>query len=151
MIRITFLRLFWPDAILTEEHCTFKRSAMNSMQAWLARPSIGGVVSDSLSASPSSPVMAFFLARGWILTAKVAPDGVSWIVTIKKSSPQKAQRFAEEYNHECFTNSLCSSASSVVMWLVFPRRLPCPRERRSSLLQLQFRNRATCPWKAHPC
>ena len=47
------------------------------MQASLARPSTGGAVKDSLMASPSSPVIAFFLARGWILTAKVAPAGVS--------------------------------------------------------------------------
>src|SRR5439155_21791901 len=75
--RITFLRLLWPDAMVTEERGSFKSLARNSTQASLARPSIGGAVSESLSASPTSPVMAFLLARGCTLTAKVAPDGVS--------------------------------------------------------------------------
>jgi hypothetical protein len=34
-------------------------------------------MSETLRASPSSPVMAFFLARGWTLMAKVTPPGVS--------------------------------------------------------------------------
>ena len=41
-IRITFLRLFWPDAMVTEERATFKRFARNSTQASLARPSTAG-------------------------------------------------------------------------------------------------------------
>jgi len=49
------------------------------MQASLARPSVGGDVRDSLSASPSSPVMAFFFARGWTLTANVTPPLDSWM------------------------------------------------------------------------
>jgi hypothetical protein len=35
---------------------------------------MGGEVSETLSASPSSPVMAFFLARGWTLMGKVTPS-----------------------------------------------------------------------------
>src|SRR5207249_8011655 len=62
--RMTFLRLVWPDAMVTEERGTFKRFARNSIQARLARPSDAGAVSDSLSASPSSPVKVFFFARG---------------------------------------------------------------------------------------
>src|SRR5579864_8308299 len=72
------LRLVWPDAMVTEDRGTFKSFAKNSMQASLARPSTGGVVSDSLSASPSSPVMAFFFARGWTLTAKAEP----WLLSL---------------------------------------------------------------------
>jgi hypothetical protein len=49
------------------------------MQASLALPSIGGDVSETFSASPNSPVMAFCRARGWTLTAKVAPNALSWI------------------------------------------------------------------------
>lgn len=62
--RITFRRPFWPDAMVTEERGTFKRFAKNSMQASLAHPSMGGAVRETLSASPSSPVIAFFFARG---------------------------------------------------------------------------------------
>jgi len=70
--RITFLRLRSPDAMVTEDGATFKKLAKNSMQASLARPSTGGAVKDSLSASPRSPVMAFVFARGWTLTTKEA-------------------------------------------------------------------------------
>ena len=56
--------------MVTEDRGTFKSFAKNSMQAAFARPSTGGAVSETFSASPSSPVMAFFFARGWTLTAK---------------------------------------------------------------------------------
>jgi len=71
---MTFRRLVWPEAMVTEDLGTIKSFAKNSTQAWLARPSTGGEASESLSAPPNSPVMAFFLARGWILTAKVTPS-----------------------------------------------------------------------------
>ena len=71
--RTTFLRLLSPDAMVTEERGTFKRFAKNSMQDWLALLSTGGAVKESLSAPPISPVMTFFFARGWTLTAKLAP------------------------------------------------------------------------------
>jgi hypothetical protein len=64
MTRITLLRLVRPDAIVTEEHGTFKRLAKNSMQASLARPSTGGAVRAILRAFPTSPVIAFFRALG---------------------------------------------------------------------------------------
>jgi hypothetical protein len=76
---MTFLRLFWPDAMVTEERGTFKRFAKNSMQAWLARPSTGGVVRETLSASPSSPMTAFFRALGCTLIAKDIPLDASRI------------------------------------------------------------------------
>src|SRR5690242_13454622 len=76
--RMTLLRPVWPDAMVTEDRGTFKSFARNSMQASLARPSMGGVVSESFNASPTSPVMAFFLARGWTLTAKVEP----WLLSL---------------------------------------------------------------------
>src|ERR1700684_3694846 len=69
--RITFLRLVWPEAMLTEDRGTIKSFAKNSMHASFARPSMGGEVRESFKVSPSSPVIAFFLARGWTLTAKV--------------------------------------------------------------------------------
>jgi hypothetical protein len=59
--------------MVTEDRGTFKSFAKNSMQASLARPSMGAEVKESFSASPCSPVMAFFLARGWTLTANVTP------------------------------------------------------------------------------
>src|SRR6266850_6553855 len=61
--RMTFLRLVWPDAMVTEEGGTFKRFARNSIQARLARPSDAGAVSDSLSASPTSPDGIFLGVR----------------------------------------------------------------------------------------
>jgi hypothetical protein len=62
--RMTLLRLLKPDAMVTELCGTFKSFAKNSMQAWLARPSVGGAVRETFNASPISPVIAFFLARG---------------------------------------------------------------------------------------
>jgi len=69
--RMTLFRLVWPDAMVTEDRGSFKSFAKNLMQASLARPSTGGVVRETLSASPTSPVMAFFVARGWTRMAKV--------------------------------------------------------------------------------
>src|SRR5689334_10841449 len=74
---MTLFRLPAPDAMVMEDLGTFKSFAKNSMQASLARPSMGGVVRESLMASPSSPVMAFFLARGWTLTTKLTASSVS--------------------------------------------------------------------------
>src|SRR6202521_3774763 len=82
--RITLFRLVWPAAIVTEERGRFKSFAKNSMPAALALPSTGGAVRASFSASPTSPVMAFFFARGWTLTAKVAPLGDFLIATIER-------------------------------------------------------------------
>jgi hypothetical protein len=79
--RIIFLRLVSPDAMVTEERGTSKRFAKNLMQASLARPSIGGAVKANFNASPSSPMTAFFLARGCTLTAKLRPAGV-WRIGI---------------------------------------------------------------------
>jgi hypothetical protein len=78
---MTFLRLVSPDAMVTEERGTSKRFAKNSMQASFARPSIGGAVKDSFSASPTSPVIAFLFERGWTLIAKLLPDPLSWMRT----------------------------------------------------------------------
>jgi len=57
-----------------EDRGRFKSSARNAMQASLARPSMGGAMSEIFSASPNSPVIAFFFARGWMRTAKVTPE-----------------------------------------------------------------------------
>ena len=73
MTRITLFRLLSPDAILTEDRGTFKSFAKNSTHASFARPSTGGVVSESLIASPTSPVMPSFCARGCTFTAKLTP------------------------------------------------------------------------------
>jgi len=58
------LRLDSAAAIVTDERDTLKSFAKQSMQASLARPSTGGEVSETFNASPTSPVMASFLARG---------------------------------------------------------------------------------------
>ena len=68
--RTTFSRLRSPLAMVTEERGTFKDLEKYSTQARLAAPSTGGAVSASLSAPPTSPVMEFFLARGWTFTGK---------------------------------------------------------------------------------
>ena len=81
-----------PDAMVTEERGTFKRFARNSMQAALALPSIGGAVKDSFIAPPSSPVMAFFRARGWSLIAKVTPAGPSSTESMQTDLPRRTQR-----------------------------------------------------------
>jgi len=88
--RITFWRLLWPEAMVTEERGTFKSFAKNSTQASLARPSTGGEVRESFSASPSSPVTAFFFARGWTLTANVTPPPASRMA-IKGSYPVRTR------------------------------------------------------------
>src|ERR1700728_736204 len=75
--RITLFRLVWPEAMVTEDRGTFKSLAKNSMQASLARPSAAALVKETLSASPGSPVIEVFFARGWTWTAKVAPPGPS--------------------------------------------------------------------------
>src|SRR5579859_3356820 len=82
LIRTTLRRLVAPLAMVTEERGTFKSFAKNSMQASLARPSTGGALSASLSASPSSPVTASCLERGWTFTAKVMPALFSRMVNI---------------------------------------------------------------------
>ena len=82
--RITLFRLVSPAAIVTEERGRFKSFAKKSMQASLALPSTGGAVRASFIASPTSPVMAFFFARGWTLTAKVAPLGEFFIAAIER-------------------------------------------------------------------
>src|SRR5580704_4804619 len=88
--RITFWRLVWPEAMVTEERGSFKRFAKNSMQASVARPSTGGEVRETFSVSPSSPVMAFFLERGWTLTAKDTALPDSWM-GVNRSSVVKMQ------------------------------------------------------------
>src|SRR5580692_1227275 len=96
--RITFWRLVWPEAMVTEERGTFKRFAKNSMQASLARPSTGGEVKESLRAVPSSPVMAFFLARGWTFTANVTPPDVPCTANIRSHHRgTETQRKAKSY------------------------------------------------------
>jgi hypothetical protein len=82
-IRYTLLR---PEAIVTEDRGSFKSLAKNSTQAALTLPSMGGAVSGSLSASPISPVMAFFLSArmnlnrkrnaGYPVTSVVKPSAV---------------------------------------------------------------------------
>jgi len=61
------------------------------MQASLARPSTGGAVKASFSASPNSPVMAFFRARGWTLIAKVTPTAVSRIGIMNSNYTTESQ------------------------------------------------------------
>jgi hypothetical protein len=81
--RMTLFLLLWPEAMVTEDRGTFKSLAKNSMHASFARPSMGGVVKETLRASPISPVMAFFFARGRTFTAKLTPSSNSWIASMK--------------------------------------------------------------------
>src|SRR5580692_3177744 len=77
---MTFLRLVSPEAMVTEDRETSKRFVKNSMHAPFARPSIGGAVKANFSASPTSPIRAFFFARGCTLTTKLTPTAVSRIM-----------------------------------------------------------------------
>lgn len=88
--RMTLFRPLWPAAILTDDRGTFKRLAKNSTHASLAFPSTGGAVSDTLSASPTSPVIAFFFARGCTFTRNVAPPLLSCMAI--KTSPEENLR-----------------------------------------------------------
>jgi hypothetical protein len=63
--------------MVIEERGNCKISAKNSMHASFARPSTGGAVKATLSASPNCPTTAFRRARGWTFTRKVTPAGVS--------------------------------------------------------------------------
>src|SRR5260370_5274954 len=151
-ILITLFRLVWPAAIVTDERGRFKSFAKNSMQASLALPSTGGAVRASLRTSPTSPVMAFFFARGWTFTAKVTPLGEFFIAGIERPyhrGHRGAQRKTTEEILEvllCFLCvSLCSSVSPVVKLLLSPRRSPFLHVRTLLPLQLRLRNHATCP------
>src|ERR1035441_6572479 len=119
--RITLFRLVWPAAIVTEERGTFKRFAKNSMQASLALPSAGGAVRESFRASPTSPVMAFFFARGWTLTAKVAPLGESFIAAIERLY-HRGHRGTRGNPTSFFAILPCTSVPTVVKVFLFPRR-----------------------------
>jgi len=142
--RMILFRLFWPAAILIEDRGTFKTFAKNSIQASFARPSKAGAVSDTFSTSPTSPVMPFFFARGWTLTAKLAPSAMSCTGTMYpqstlfvKSPTRKGDQLKSGFN-PCPISSF-----SLQRWTF-------PRARRSILLQLRFQNRATCPSTTHP-
>jgi hypothetical protein len=77
--RTTLFRLVNPAAILTDALGTFKSPAKNSTHASFAFPSTGGAVRETFNASPTSPVIAFFLARGCTRTANVTPSACSRI------------------------------------------------------------------------
>jgi hypothetical protein len=97
---MTFLRLLWPEAIVTEDRGTFKSFAKKSMQASLALPSTGGAVKDNFSASATTPATAFFLARGCTLTANVTPSADS-CKGIKINSSMFPLHFAFNQNTRC--------------------------------------------------
>jgi hypothetical protein len=154
---MTLFRLVSPDAMVTEERGTSKRFAKNSMQASLARPSTGGAVKASFSASPIVPVMAFFLARGCTFTAKATPAEVSRTGIINSDFTTEAQRTSTHKKSRgialAHIPSFVSFCVSVTLWLItcstFPRRSRFPRVRRSTLLQSRLQNRATSPSRAH--
>jgi len=83
--------------MVTELRGTFKSFAKNSTQAWFAFPSTGGAVSETFSASPTSPVMAFCLARGRTRTAKVTPSGASSIGIKRFASVSPSPQGCEKY------------------------------------------------------
>src|SRR5436305_15234781 len=62
--RMSLFRLDWPEAMVTEDRGTFKSLAKNTMQAWLARPSAGGLGKGIFMLGPSSAVTATFLGPG---------------------------------------------------------------------------------------
>src|SRR5579864_2133751 len=92
---MTLFRLVSPDAMVMEERGTSKRFAKNSIQASFARPSTGGAVKANFIASPTSPIMAFLLARGWTLTAKLTPAAVSRIGIMNSDFTTESQKHRE--------------------------------------------------------
>jgi hypothetical protein len=74
---MTLFRLLCPETIVIEARGTFKSSVKKSTQASFARPSTGGAVKATLSASPNCPTTAFRLARGWSFNRNVTPAAVS--------------------------------------------------------------------------
>jgi hypothetical protein len=150
---MTLLRLLWPAAMVIEERGTSKSFAKNCTQASLARPSIGGAVSATLRAPPTSPVMAFFFARELTLTAKVAPLGVSRIAIMERLRHGDTALRVNNRHSEIRTSQrpLWLSAPSAVRLLSSLQKPPYPRARTSTPLRSQLQNLVTCPWKAHPC
>jgi hypothetical protein len=79
--RMILFRLVSPAPIITADRGTRRMSEKNSTHASLARPSTGGAVNATFSASPNSPTIAFRFARGWTLIANVTPAAVSLMVS----------------------------------------------------------------------
>ena len=77
--RIILFRLVWPAAIITADRGTRRSSERKTTHAAFAFPSTGGAAKATFSASPTSPRIAFFFARGWTLIANVTPAAVSLI------------------------------------------------------------------------
>src|SRR6267143_885759 len=96
--RITFPRLVWPEAMVTEQREEFDRGLMGAAFH-------GGEVKETLSASPSSPVIAFFLAPGWILTAGLTPTFDSWMGIASSFSTKMLPRPAAELPQELFAGA----------------------------------------------
>jgi hypothetical protein len=92
--------------MVTEERGTSKIFAKNAMQASFARPSTGGAVKANFNASPNSPVIAFFLARGCILTAKVVPAIVSrmGIMNSDFTTESQSHRVTEKHQQSDFAD-----------------------------------------------
>jgi len=107
---MTLFLLLWPEAMVTEDCGTFKSLAKNAMQASLARPSSGGAVRATFRASPSSPVIAFFLARGWTLTAKLTPWSDLWIANTESYSLIMQKQCHSERSEEPSQSSEARSA-----------------------------------------
>ena len=121
--------------MVTEERGRSKRFAKNSMQASLARPSTGGAVNASFSASPTAPVMEFFLARGCTLTAKAAPAEVSriGIMTFDFTTESQSHRESLHTNPDGISSArirfsffLCLCDSVVDHLLNLPPKIAVP-------------------------
>jgi len=81
--------------MVTDERGTFKTLAKNLIQASFALPLTGGAVRQSLSASPSTPAIASFLARACTFTSKVTAPSCSLSIITRRC---------------CFNDATCHQA-----------------------------------------
>jgi hypothetical protein len=81
------------------------------MHASFARPSVGGAAKASFIAPPTSPISAFFLARGFTLIAKVAPAAVSriGITNYNFTTESQSHRAAEDLQRTDLFDSVGST------------------------------------------
>ena len=108
---------------LTEERGAVKSLAKNSKHG-LNAASVHrwkGAFNESFRASPTSPVMAFFLARGWTLTATVA----------RRVFMNRGQSELEKYPPlDCSTRAVISPGSRAAHRYQFLADFPTPPDSR---------------------
>ena len=93
-ISISLVRLVAPVTMRTRERGTPASSAKKRTHSSLALPSTGGAARSSFQASPSRPVRAVRLARGWTFTVKraIPPWLAGWRRRRPRGYPRRRKR-----------------------------------------------------------